>query len=167
MEIKKLKQDIVVMTILMLLSASFYFIFIPNQIRLSSMFTGNTSFSSRTFPNSMAIAIFSVAGLGLVKALMGLVKHKKAKVPEGNLPESGRMDKNALIQHGIPYFVYILIVVYCILFEVIGYVFATLIVPPLLMYAIGCRKPRFYGYMYAFGVVLYLVFKVGLRIPMP
>lgn len=166
MEIRKLKLDIVVMAILMILSLFFYFLFIPNQIRLSAMFTGNTSFSSRTFPNIVAIAVFIVASIGLIKAVIGLAEHRRAVPPEVTLPKNRPGSNKAIIRQMIPFIVYALIVVYCILFEVIGYIYATLIIPPLLMFVIGCRKRRYYLYMYAFGALLYLVFKVGLRIPM-
>lgn len=168
METKKLKLDIIVMTILMILSGLFYYFFIPAQIPLSAMFTGNTSFSSRTFPNVIAVALFAIAGLSLVKSISGLVKARRSQVPSvEKAGGTGPRGVAAILPRVIPYIVYLLIVLYCFLFEAIGYVAATIIVPPFLMLLLGCRNWKYYAYMYAFGALLYMIFKLGLRIPMP
>lgn len=167
MEIKKTKQDIVTMTILMVVCALFYFIFIPNQIRLSSAWSGNISFTSRTFPYALSVALFIVSGIGLVNAIVSFLKLKKTVKSEEKTGEKRQTDMKAFLKIAMPFIVYTLILAYSILFDKIGFIYSTLIVPPILIFVLGCRKWQLYLATYGFAAVVYVVFKIILSIPIP
>lgn len=167
MDIKKTKQDIVTMIILMIVSALFYFIFIPGQIRLSSVWSGSIPFSSRSFPYILSVGLFIVAGVGLANAIVSLIKLKKIMKLEEKTIENRRTDKKAIIKLVMPFIVYALILIYAILFKQIGYIYSTLIIPPILIFILGSKKWQFYLFTYIFAAVVYVVFKLILNIPIP
>ena len=55
--------------------------------------------------------------------------------------------------------------VYAVLFIQIGFIPATVIVPPVILFAVGCRKWSYYGIYYAFAAVMYLLFRYVLLVP--
>lgn len=164
-KLKKQVQDMVVMAVLMAAGAAFYYVFIPSQIRLRAAMGGATNFSSRTFPNLLMIALFAVALIGLSKAVVGYVRLKRALSAETAPPPAA--PPGGLFRVLVPYIAYAVIVAYCVLFRQIGYIFATLIVPPALMLLLGCRKWWLYLSTYAFAAVIYVVFKVLMNVPLP
>lgn len=65
----------------------------------------------------------------------------------------------------IPFIIFALILVYAVLFIQIGFIPATVIVPPVILFAVGCRKWSYYGIYYAFAAVMYLLFRCVLLVP--
>lgn len=165
-ESRKHLQDMVVMALLLVAGLLFYFVFIPGQIRLSSAWGAHVNFTSRSFPNMLVIALALVSAVGLARAVAGYVRARKALAAAGRADENPESRATAL-QLAIPYVTYAIIVIYGLLFRHIGYVYATLLVPPVLMAVLGCRKWTLYLAAYAFGAVLYLVFKVFMNVPLP
>jgi len=165
MEIKKVRQDIVVMAFIMIVSALFYTYFIPSQIRLSSAWSGNTSFSSRTFPYVLAAGMFIVSSIGFLKALISYIKLKKtAETVKTNAQEK---TGQKILEKAMPFIIYALIIVYIILFNKIGFILSTLIMTPLMMFLLRCRNWRYYLYVYAFEAVVYVIFIAVFKIPLP
>jgi hypothetical protein len=165
MEVKKVKYDIIVMMILMIVCVLFYFIFIPGQIRLSGAWNGNTSFSSRTFPYISVITIFIVSSISLIKSIVTIKKHKSEISLEAKAKYT--FNKKTIYHFFMPFIVYLIILAYGILFMKIGYIFATLIVPPILLFVLGCKRWQIYSYVYGFAAIMYLIFKIVLKVPMP
>ncbi len=165
MEAKKLKKDIISLTILAIVCLWFYFIFIPEQIPLSSAASGNITFTSRTFPYILAVFIFIMAGIGLIQSIFKFLAYRK-DIAKEEVKEKA-IDKGELLQKIIPYFIYIIIFAYGVMFKKFGFIFATLIIIPIMLIALKCKDWKIYLYVYAFAIVLYLVFKLVLRVPLP
>jgi hypothetical protein len=60
----------------------------------------------------------------------------------------------------------LLVILYGYLFSAMGYIIATIIVPPLFLLIMKCRKWQYYLALYGFATIVYLVFKFVLRIPL-
>jgi putative tricarboxylic transport membrane protein len=165
MDIKKAKQDIVVMAVIMIVSALFYFSFIPGQIPMSAAWSGRTSFSSRTFPYVLAVGMFIASGVGFAKAFISYVKLKKAALAE--ITSTQKKTGRITLEKAIPFIIYALILVYIVLLSKIGFILSTIIMPPLMMLMLGCMKWRYYIYVYAFAAVVYVIFTVLFKIPLP
>ncbi len=65
----------------------------------------------------------------------------------------------------IPLGVFALALVYALLFKYIGFIPATILVPPVLLLLLGCRKWYFYAAVYVFSAVMYAVFRFVLLVP--
>jgi hypothetical protein len=162
--LKKTRQDIIVMALLMIVSLFFYFVFIPSQIPMSANWSGNVSFSSRTFPSFLMVALFITTGIGLIR---GIIRYA-AVLKKGRAEAAvAKHDKKEIFKIVAPYITYVFILLYCVLFQKIGYIFSTLLVPPVLMFFLGCRKWLTYIGIYVFAAILYAVFKLIMRVPLP
>ena len=162
---KKLKQDMVLMLIIMLLSALVYLVFIPSQIKLPAKV--NTSFTNRTFPQLTMVVIFAASTLGFADALTKFIKEKKTAAPE---EEKGNAKANILSELK-PFIGAAIIVAYGLLFKFLstlvpgyGFIIATVLFIPAFLAYIGCRKWQYYVYVYAFATVMFVVFKFVLHV---
>lgn len=166
-KMKEIRRDIIVYSVLLAAAVIVYVWVIPNQIYLSSSAAAE-SFSPDTFPRFAAIVFFLAALGGLANALR-LYRGEKQKEKEQESKERG-MEKHSrtkkeIFAELVPYLVFGLVFVYGILFSKIGFVPATVIIPPLVLFLIGCRKWHYYGIFYAFAGILYLLFRYILLVP--
>ena len=76
------------------------------------------------------------------------------------VPVQWRNELRALI-------IFALCVIYAVLFSMIGYIAATLIVPPIMLLVLGNRKWQHYVSVYAVGAAIYVVFVYLLQIRLP
>ena len=160
-----MKQDMVLMLIIMLLSALVYFVFIPTQIKLPAK--ANTAFTNRTFPQLTMAVIFTASALGFADALTKYVKEKKTAAPE---EEMGNM-KAEILAELKPFIGAAIIIAYGLLFKYLsalipgyGFIVATVLFIPAFLAYIGCRKWQYYVYVYAFACFMFVVFKFVLHI---
>ena len=65
----------------------------------------------------------------------------------------------------LPYGIFALIVVYGLLFKTFGIVAASLIVPPVILFLLRCRKWYMYLILYAFFGLMYALFTMVLHVP--
>lgn len=162
---KKLKQDMVLMLIIMLLSAMVYLVFIPTQIKLPAK--GNASFNNRTFPQLTMVVIFAASTLGFADALTKFIKEKKTEAAA----EKKSDVKAEILSELKPFIGAAIIVAYGLLFKFLstllpgyGFIIATaLFIPAFLAFA-GCKKWQYYVYVYAFAGFMFVVFKFVLHI---
>ena len=153
------------MLTLMIVSALFYFKFIPEQIRISSLWSGSTSFSSRTFPNLLVLTLFGVSSIGFLRALWQLRQIKTGTA--GERPERRPFTPAGVVNFLTPVIVLGIILLYCVLFKSIGYIWASVLVPPVLLLVLNCRRWQYYAVVYAFSAILYVIFKLVLLVPLP
>ena len=161
MDLKKNWRDIITMSILMIISVMLYFVFIPTEIPLRSSWSGDVVFNSRTFPNILAISLFVVSFIGL---LGGIKKIIRLKVSEAEIKKETNGNRFAVF---IPFVVFALAILYGVLFIQIGYIGATIIVPPIIMFILKCRKWQYYFYVYVFAALIYVMFEYVLLVPLP
>jgi len=164
-QLKKATQDTVVMLVLMAVALLFYFILIPQQVATGPP-AGNINFTSRTFPNMMMGALFVLSLIGFVRSLLQMLKLRKT-VPPVPAEEKTRKTYREIMQILIPYITYALILIYCLLFIRLGFIISTLIMPPIMMFVLGCRKWHYYLIVYAFAGLMYFIFSVVMNVPLP
>ena len=168
---KEIKRDMIVYALLIAASVAFYVWVIPAQV----IITGSAKaekFSPDTFPRFVTIVFFLSAVFGLLNCVRLHHKEKRrAPAPSGVDAPSGADAPKApptfrdRLAPFIPYMIFLLVLLYGILFSKFGFVPATIVVPPIVLFVIGCRKWHYYGILYAFAAVLYVLFKYLLLVP--
>ena len=162
MEAKKARKDIILYAVLLVVSFIFYKWIIPTQIYMNAL-AKLERFNPDTFPNFATIFFMVAAVMGLVGAVIRYIK--AVKVEGKPVKEHVERTKKEKIGILMPYIVFALVLVYIILFAKIGFIPATAILPPIILFVIGCRKPKFYLYYYLFVTVFYLLFRFVLSVP--
>ncbi len=162
MEAKKARRDIILYAVLTAAGVIFYKWIIPTQIYLSKTASAE-AFSPDTFPNAVTI-LFTLAALcGLVLAVF---RYRKAVQTEGRPQRDATpRTRREIVGDFMPFIVFALVLLYAILFMSIGFIPATLIVPPVILFVIGCRKWYYYPIYYAFATLMYLLFRYILLVP--
>lgn len=163
MDAKKLRTDIIIYALLLVGCAVLFFWLTPTQVVVKSNLQDNSNFTPQTFPNLLTCAIALASAIGLISSLVKYIRLRSALPAEEKTP-MGRQQLAALL---IPYLTFAIIIVYCVLFEGIGYIWATLIVPPILMFLFGCRKWYLYLVVYGFNALMYVLFRFVLYVPLP
>lgn len=162
MEAKKARGDIILYAVFTVVGIIFYKWIIPTQIYLSKTAQAE-AFSPDTFPNAVTILfiIASLAGL-----LLAIYRYHKAVQVEGKPQKDTTLKtKREIVGDFMPLIVFLLVLIYAILFMAIGFIPATLIVPPVILFAIGCRKWHYYPIYYVFAMAMYLLFRYILLVP--
>ena len=121
-----------------------------------------SAFTPRTFPNLLTGAMAAATALGLILSLLRFARLPK---PDKTAEKEVRTGKDWIILF-IPYIIYGIIIVYSVLFEKLGYIWATLLIPPVLMFLFGCRKWYLYLCVYGFSALMYVLFKYVLYVPL-
>ena len=162
MEAKKARADMILYAVLTLSGIIFYKWIIPTQIYLSKTASAET-FSPDTFPNTVSILFILASFSGL---LLSIFRYHKAVQAEGR-PQHDAAPKTTreVIGGFMPFIVFALVLAYAVLFMRIGFIPATLIVPPIILFVIGCRKWHYYLIYYAFSTLMYLLFRYILLVP--
>lgn len=163
MELKKAKNDFGLMLVLFVLSVLFFTVIIPGQIPLKSVWGADTTFTSRTFPNLLSIGMIIMSVIGMISSGVKIYRLKKLST-QSDQPDDAR---EPVFKRMIPYIAFLLILLYGVLFAKIGYIGATILVPPLLLYILGCRKKSYYLVVYIFAVVVYVLFRFVLQVVVP
>ena len=88
----------------------------------------------------------------------------KARREEGPI-ERERKTREQWADALLPYGIFVLIVVYGLLFKTFGIVAASLIVPPVILFLLRCRKWYMYLILYAFFGLMYALFTMVLHVP--
>ena len=162
MEAKKARGDIILYSILFVVGIVFYVFVIPGQIYMSKTASAE-AFSPDTFPNAVTILFTAASLCGL---LLAVYRYRKAVRLEGK-PAKTKTSRTRREIVGIfmPFIVFALILVYAILFMYVGFIPATVIVPPVILFVIGCRKWHYYLIYYVFATLMYLLFRYILLVP--
>lgn len=162
MKAKEAKGDIILYSVLLAVSFIFYKWIIPTQIYMNAL-ARMEKFNPDTFPNFATIVFMIVSAAGLIWAV---IRYIMAVKTEGKpVKESMELTKKEKIGIFMPFIVFALIIVYIIIFAKIGFIIATALIPPVILFVIGCRKPKFYIYYYIFSIVMYLLFRFILLVP--
>jgi len=163
MDTKRLRTDIIIYALLLIACAALYFWITPAQVVVNLNLAGSTDFTPQTFPNLLTGCIAIAAAIGLVTSI---VKYVKLRQP-GGTGEKAPFGRHEVLTLLLPYLTFVIIIVYSVLFEHLGYIWATLIVPPIMMLLFGCRKWYFYAAVYGFSALMYVLFRFVLNVPLP
>lgn len=162
MEAKKARGDIILYSTLFIVAFIFYNWIMPSQIHMNAL-AKLERFNPDTFPHFATILFMLAAAMGLAGAIVRYVKAVKLEGKPSR--ERAKKTKKEIIGAFMPFIVFALIIAYIILFAKFGFIPATAILPPLILFVIGCRKPMFYLYYYIFVTVFYLLFRFVLSVP--
>lgn len=160
MDIKRQRTNIIVSIILIVIAIIVWLFVIPSQIRINSLWGSSSGVTGRTFPY-FATALVALAALGeLIQSAVIYTKLKRSGVKE----ESKRIDWLSEMRAVI---IFILCIIYAVLFDRVGYIVSTLVIPPVMLFVMGSRKWYHYASVYAVGAVMYLIFVYLLQIRLP
>ena len=137
-------------------------VIIPKQIKIRTFSGGgsSTGVNSKSFPTFACWIIVIAAGLLALSGLVELIrlKGKGSKGIFRSIKWKDELRAIALI---------VLCGLYMLLFAKIGYIAATIIVPPVMLFLLGSRDWKQYVSVYAVGAVVFVVFKYAMRVPLP
>ena len=66
-----------------------------------------------------------------------------------------------------PYFIFLLILVYGILFDKIGFAVSTALMASALLLVLRCKNWKYYVVVLVFTVAIYVIFRYGLLVMLP
>ena len=156
---QKLLQDLASGIFVTVLAVLMIVYFIPGQIKISTALGVDQSFNAQTFPFFAAWVILIPGVILTISSAVKLIRLKS----EGTikLPPVKFRDELRAIALIALFFLYVL------LFATLGYIPATVIVPPLVLWLLGSRDWRYYAAVYGVGVVVYVAFKYLMSVPLP
>lgn len=160
MKQQKAKKDMFLMLFFILLSLVLLLWMIPTQIKVTAMMESE-SFTPRTFPYLVVIGLLAVSVIGFINNLTAYIQARK----EEGVAEKVKKAKEEWKKELFPYFIFALIILYGVLFNLFGIVIATAIVPPVILWFLRCRKWQMYVVFYAFAAIIYLLFTQVLMVP--
>lgn len=154
-------RDMILYTVFLTAAAVFHIVVIPSQTVISIAAKADF-FAPDTFPKLLAkvIAFFSAAGL--VLSTVRYIAYRKRAAAENQTEETAPKSGRGRL---IPFIVVALIGAYILFFSWIGFVPATLVFPPLILFVIGGRNWKYYLIYYGFAAVMYVLFKYVMLVP--
>lgn len=166
MKSKKIKEDIIAYGVVLAVALVAIFYIIPSQVTVPKAASG--LFTPRTYPYICFTVIAICSAIGLCRSVIRFISGKKndpdfMKGFRAWKEKSGREKLGAFM----PWICAALCILYAILFSKIGFIPATLIVAPIILFVLGDKKPLHYVYVYAFCAVMYVIFKVVLGVRLP
>lgn len=163
MKAKTARNNLILFAVLLVAAIVFYIFIIPTQIYMSALAKAE-AFSPDTFPRAVTVIFIISAVLGVIGSLVQYIRAVKIEgKPVKEKKERSKEGRYAIL---IPYIVFVLCLVYAILFKEIGVIWATLIVTPVILFAMKCRNWKYYVIVYVFCAVLYALFKFILKVPL-
>lgn len=163
MELKKQRTNFIVALLILVVAVVTWVYFVPAQIRLSALWGGSSGVTSRTFPR-FACGLAAIAAIGeMIQSGMRYMRLKKqgaSSAPSAGQSVNWKGELRALL-------IFVLCVLYAVLFSTVGYIVATLIIPPMMLVVLGNRNWKYYVSVYAAGFVVYVVFVYLLQIRLP
>lgn len=157
MERSKILKSIIGYVFFTVFSVAMYFWIIPAQIKIST-WNSNIGFTAQTFPRLTIIVIGICGVLGLIKELTAL-----ARLPKN----SEKSEKFDLRRELTPLLLTVAAIIYYVLFNKIGFIWSTVIMVPLTLGILRCRKWQYYLYVYLFSFFIYAVFVFVLKVMLP
>lgn len=161
MDRNKIKKDIVMWSIFLVLGLLMTFVIIPDQIPVSPMLQ-KEYITPRTFPTAICVVLAVLSVVGLFDSIL---KYSKIEKTERDGKET--WTKGKVYDSVFPLLLFALVLVYALLFKYIGFVWASVIIPPIMLYLLNCRKWYMYLALYIFAAVVYAIFTAVLHVPLP
>lgn len=160
--VKKAKSDIILYSVLSLAGIIFNNWIIPNQVKITKS-TKAEAFNPDTFPKAITLLFIVFGILGLLLAIVRYVTAvKKFGKPK---KESLTLSRKNIIGMLMPYIIFLLVLAYILIFSFAGFIIASLLIPPIILYVIGCRKWKYFIIYYLFATLMYLIFVFILMVP--
>ena len=149
------------MAFFIMLSLALIFWAIPTQIKVTAMMEAE-SFTPRSFPYLIACGLLLVSVIGFFNDLLAYRKLVRQEAEQAGPEQTERKNWEEIL---FPYFIFVLIVIYGLMFKFLGIVPATVVIPPVILWCLRCRKWQMYAAFYAFAAIIYLLFTKVLLVP--
>lgn len=164
MELRRIKENIFSSIVFMALSLTLYLFVIPWGVPVRASWGGDVGVDSRTFPYFSAIAMGLIA-FGLL--LSSLYQYAKAKRVASSKTGSSSDERHTVKEEFFGVVTFGLFVVYGLLLSTVGFVIASLVVPPVILLFLGERKIWRFIAVYGFASVLFVIFEILLKVQLP
>ena len=161
MEVNSAKKNIYSSLFFIIISFILYFFVIPKGIPLRASWGGEIGVDSRTFPY-FAAGLMGIASI--IQLVISLFEYKTAR--KSTISDMG-LERSNLKEEMRAILIFGLFIVYGILLRYTGFIIATIIVPPIVLYTFNERKISHYLYVYAFGGFMFVVFEKLLMVQLP
>ena len=162
MDRNKVKKDIMMWSIFLILGLLIAFVIVPSQIPVSAMLA-KEYITPRTFPTAVCVVLAGLSVIGLMDSLRKWRTLEKSSDEGEKQPRT----KEEIYDSIFPILIFALILVYALMFKYLGFVWASVIVPPVILYLLNCRKWYMYLALCIFAAVIYVVFTLVLHVPLP
>ena len=136
------------------------FFIIPNQIKITAIME-TEAFSPRTVPYLASGGLLLFSGIGFFQSLAACVKLRSSETQTVRKKKTREEWAELLF----PYFIFILIFAYYLLFRQFGIVAASVIIPPIILWFLRGRKWYMYAAYYVFFAIMYFLFTAVLNVP--
>lgn len=155
MEKRKLRNNIIASAMFMAFSAYMIFFAIAREISVKKMLGSSmASIDSRYFPYLTTIVI---GVLALVEFVAALTKYLRLGREDAARDDQPTNMTRALLMFG-------LFVLYTVMFRYWGFIAATVVVPPVVLFIMGSRKWYHYASFYGVAAVTYVLFVHALQV---
>lgn len=163
MDKKKCRDDMIWNIILVVAAILFYIFVIPSQIRIVKG-AENDIFSPDTFPKLLT-GIFIICGT--INVINGMIQYiRSARGNKFTVKQKSMRSYSDIYITIIPILIFVISIAYVILFKHIGFIWATLLIPPVVLLLLKCRKLLFYVITYLFAALMYSLFRFVLHVPL-
>lgn len=166
MELKKVRTDLILFTLLTAACLVLLFYVTPRQVAVGNNIA-QSDFTQRTFPNLLLGGMTVVSAAGAIVSLVKFLRLRKAQKPEGTAEQAEGKASHGIMVLAAPYITFAVIAVYCVLFVKIGFIWSSLLLPLVLMPMFRCKKWWYYLIVYGFYATIYVLFKMILYVPLP
>ena len=164
MEMKRIKENIISSLVFMALSIILYLQVIPWGVPLRASWGGDVGVDSRTFP------YFSALAMGLIACaffLVSLYQYGKKKMHEQPKEYENAEERHTIKEELLGLATFGLFIAYGLLLVSVGFIIATLVIPPIILVFLGHRKLSGFISVYVFSAILYMVFQYLLKVQLP
>ena len=166
-EYRKARENVAVMAVCTALSLLVVFYIIPVLIKVPAAAKKDV-FTPQTFPYFCGVIMLLCSAAGTVKAVVQFQRARAAAVEAGTIHEKpAPKTTHERITAFIPWIVYALVVLYGLGINRIGFILPTLVMIPVILTLLGCRKWQWYLYVYLFAAAMWAIFKFVLHVQLP
>lgn len=165
MKSKKIREDILVFSVLFVASLFVLFYVIPTYVTVPKAARG--LFTPRTFPAMCFWVIGFCSLLGLIKNILAYFRERNGEDFRTGVKTWKEKTTREKIGVFMPWICAALCILYAVLFGRIGFIWSTVIIAPVILFILGDKKPMHYVWVYAFCAVMYVIFRFVLNVRLP
>jgi hypothetical protein len=159
MEQKKIVREIFIGLFMMILSLLTLIVFIPQQVQLSTTFGQEIGFSSRSFPY-ITTGLIGVAAM--IQVIVSIISY--LKIRKKHMETKEKQPNKNMYGEVLSIVIFMLFVAYAFIFSKFGFIIASVIIPPIILFVLKSEKKVYYVSVYGFIALVFVVFQYLLKI---
>lgn len=165
-ELKKARENVLVMMFMAIVCSLLYLWVIPTFVPVPRAAEGE-SFTPQTLPYLLTTVMTICTVWGLISYGREYLKIKKETENQKQPDQTKEKSRFEKINEWIPYVVFLTVVGYGILINACGFILSTIVLIPVVLLIIGCKKWNYYVIAYLFAALVWVVFRFVLKIQLP